>query len=1039
MRFAAAALVFIFALTGCGSGGGGSSLLGGGNSSSGGNAPGSGSPASGSRTIAFTLTIPSSSASPSGTMRSVASVRHPSTISSQTQSITISVNGGPPQVFSISTCSGNPLTCTLSVGAPYGLDSFLILTYSGPNATGTVLNAAAVTISVSASGPNAATTTAGNVITVNDSADGSGGTYSCAGGSTTCTLREAVAEASTTAGVVTAIMFASSVTSITLAQANGQIQIAANQTIQILGPGASAANAAGVGAPAASGNVTISGGGNTGIFYVNVNAGLTVDGVTLSGGNNGIDSDGGAIASFGNLAIVNTTFSGNGGSNTNYGGAVYDQNENATPVITSVVNSTFTNNRSYDYGGAYYLENNDESGAAGGASFERCLFTNNVAFNNSDYGVGGGIYADWNVSVDSSTFTGNVAGSTSVSGAEGYGGAISFERNGVSPSITNNTFGGTTASAGNMTGGPSGDGYGGAIYDDGNFPLTLSGNTFSNNLAKGYDAYGGAIYDYDGIASTGDTFTNNLADASEVTSGGYSGGGAVYSDTITSWTNDTFTGNQSLGGKASAGATSGEAYGGAIYADYSDPVITQPFFTATQTTFSNNSGNAARYCYGGALYTYYDSSNGSQYILSNVQFNNNSCTATNTTNYAYAYGGAYFADYAQLSLSSVSFTGNTATASTTGGAPYYPYALGGGLEYYDGYYGCMEDCASARRPAPDSAARSLAGITATRARMAQQRATAQTYRTAHANRRAKLALQSVIHSHAPLSIRRTQSGGPTDGLANVTFTNNTVSATGYEASSYGGGADISGQLAVTTTTFTGNSALASGSNGPYAGGGGLSNGGDYCGQGASFSGTASGNLALDAGGGIVNYCSVFTVTNATISTNRVTNAQYAGDGGGGIWTGYGDASILQSTITGNVVAASTPIAKTGGGGIFNYDNTCCGGGVVTILNSTIFANQSAVDGGGIENDYYATLSLINATVYQNTALGKGGSIDNENKSGNDVITLVNTILAGGSAPTGPEVANLDTFVSWGGNLIQGAVSGNAIPAASQGIADLLGV
>ncbi|MBV8223429.1 MAG: hypothetical protein JO293_08730, partial [Candidatus Eremiobacteraeota bacterium] len=300
-----------FALTACG-GGGGSSLLGGGGANGSGTPGGGTAPSSGSRTITMTLTIPSSGTGTASSGRSVvqttSAVRKPATISSQTASITVSVNGGTPQIFNASNCSGNPLTCTLNVGAPYGLDSFLILTYSGPNATGTILNAASVTINVTASGPNSATAVAGTVITVNDSADGSGGSFSCASGSATCTLREAVAEASSTAGVVTALMFAPSVTSITLAQANGYIIINSGQTIEILGPGASAANPSGVGAPSASSGLSISGGGNTGVFYVNSGAGLTVSGITLTGGNNGADAQGGAIENFGTLSIVNTIF-----------------------------------------------------------------------------------------------------------------------------------------------------------------------------------------------------------------------------------------------------------------------------------------------------------------------------------------------------------------------------------------------------------------------------------------------------------------------------------------------------------------------------------------------------------------------------------------------------------------------------------------------------------------------------------------------------------------------------------------------------------
>ncbi|MGH7714858.1 MAG: hypothetical protein ACREML_02565, partial [Vulcanimicrobiaceae bacterium] len=208
-------------------------------------------------------------------------MRKPATISPDTASITVSVNGGTPQLFNTAppTCSdnGTTVTCALSIGAPVGLDSFLIITYSGSNGSGTALNAAAVTLSVSASGPNTAAATAGNVVTVNSSADGTGGSFSCASSTSTCTLREAVAEASTTAGVYTAILFGSGISSINLSS-NGPI-VVNGQSLIVLGPGASASNTAGVGAPSAASGLTISGSHTTQILNIQSGS-LFLDGVT---------------------------------------------------------------------------------------------------------------------------------------------------------------------------------------------------------------------------------------------------------------------------------------------------------------------------------------------------------------------------------------------------------------------------------------------------------------------------------------------------------------------------------------------------------------------------------------------------------------------------------------------------------------------------------------------------------------------------------------------------------------------------------------
>src|SRR5579863_4097265 len=106
-RFRTVGLLLVFFLTGCGGGGGGRSSLGGG---VGGSLPGSNSS---NRNVSFTITIPGGSA-PASTVR-----RTPQTVSPLTQSITVSVNGGPPQIFNAAapTCTGtNPMTCTLSVG-----------------------------------------------------------------------------------------------------------------------------------------------------------------------------------------------------------------------------------------------------------------------------------------------------------------------------------------------------------------------------------------------------------------------------------------------------------------------------------------------------------------------------------------------------------------------------------------------------------------------------------------------------------------------------------------------------------------------------------------------------------------------------------------------------------------------------------------------------------------------------------------------------------------------------------------------------------
>jgi parallel beta-helix repeat protein len=803
------------------------------------------------------------------------------------------------------------------------------------------------------------------------------------------------------------------------------------QNLIILGPGATAPNSAGVGAPSASSNLTISGGGSSQIFYVEAGS-LMVDGLTLSGGVSS-DNYGGAIENYGALSIVNTIFSGNGSTST-YGGAVYDQS--ATGATSAVAYSTFTGNKAEE-GAAYYIEEYSESSLAG-ASFSHTLFTNNTASDGSSYGSGGAIYADWNLTVANSTFTGNVAGSTSGSGFDGEGGAIDIEYNSASTAITTSTFGGTSASAGNFAGGagPSDSADGGAIYNDGDYPLVLSGNTFSNNVARGGDyAEGGAIEDFEGITSTGDTFTNNLADASAASgaSSGYVYGGAVDSYADTTWTSDTFTSNQAKGGVAANGAIYGEAYGGAIYDSNDDPSI----LSASQTTFTSNSASAAFGCYGGAIDTYW-SSTSQPLPLTNVQFTNNSCTANDSAYGAYALGGALYIQYGPISLESVTFTGNAVSASSSN-PNYAAFASGGGFEY-DGYYEC--DCAFKRHGAAPSQA-ALASLTAhlsaDRTRHAQFLAHVLALRTLHANRKAKHAVQAVIHSRAPMATRRVQlSGGtaPSNGIDSSTFSNNTATASGSYANAYGGGADLSGQPTVTNSTFNQNSATGSGGGSGY--GGGLSLCAYDYGAGQSISATITGNTATNGGGGIyLSYqCDETSVLNSTISGNSVTSAQYSGtDGGGGINNNSQYFMLSGSTLTGNTVSGST--IQTGGGGFFNEDDDAY------VLNSTIYKNTSAIDGGGIENLDYGNLYLVNATIYQNTATGNGGGISNDPAGQGMSTTYVysaNSIIAGDSASgNGSDIWNLDQFISNGYNLVQqGSNYGSGTSNAPQ-TGDLIGV
>ena len=111
-----------------------------------------------------------------------------------------------------------------------------------------------------------------------------------------------------------------------------------------------------------------------------------------------------------------------------------------------------------------------------------------------------------------------------------------------------------------------------------------------------------------------------------------------------------------------------------------------------------------------------------------------------------------------------------------------------------------------------------------------------------------------------------------------------------------------------------------------------------------------------------------------------------------------NAAIEGLTIK-NGLAPGTPSI---GGGIYN-------GGTLSLTNSTVSGNHAGAAGGGILNAGTGTLTLTNSTVSGNHA-NNGGGIWN----GGDV-TLVNTIVAGNSAPTNPDAQG--GFTSQGHNLI----------------------
>lgn len=207
------------------------------------------------------------------------------------------------------------------------------------------------------------------------------------------------------------------------------------------------------------------------------------------------------------------------------------------------------------------------------------------------------------------------------------------------------------------------------------------------------------------------------------------------------------------------------------------------------------------------------------------------------------------------------------------------------------------------------------------------------------------------------------------GIRNQVGTVNVFSSLigGNTSNNSGGGIyNDGGTLSLVNAEINGNQANGSG--------GGINNNGTL----TMIDATIIDNHTIgNTGGGGVNNCSSCTaiILGSSLSNNTAAT-------GAAIYNSGGPVTIGTSTLDNNV-------GSNGSGGLFNN------GGVVTIINSTIYNNQaSAINGGGIDNTGSGTITLIGSTVNANEAAVRGGGIEN---TGGSVMTLVNTTVSGNYA------------------------------------------
>jgi predicted outer membrane repeat protein len=917
---------------------------------------------------------------------------HPDTIAPDTQSVTVSVNGGSGQTFN---CGGT--TCTLHVAAPIGIDTFTVSTYSGAGGAGAMLDRGTMTAPIVAGKANSFSINLGPVVST--TADGGPGS-----------LRYAVASAHSGDTILFVVPSDSTiVVSAPIAVPNG---------VTISGPGftASAKRRAKRAAVTYSG-VTISGGGASQIFTVGSGVTATISGLILTQGiaktankpggavyNVGtltlladalvdntsnaqsplIDKrprakkaplwkqpaimhphcagytyyEGGAVYNDGTLTVTNSTFDSNaltlniftGGCELSDGGALF----NDVDAALNVTGSTFIANAAFQ-GGAVYNNAATHAATFSGDTFEGNMGCNTAALGcplsgcsgsactSSPVGYGAAIidFSGPGVTIDSSTFSANVAGGTGgpASSSAGFGGALALATG--QPLVTNSTF------TNNIAGGGAAfcsQGEGGAIYAQ--VPLTLNGDTFTGNSAAG---------DAQGI------------------------GGAVFVDDYASVVgrNDSFTSNSASGTGGTACSKLAAAAGGAVAAETTN---------FAGSTFSRNSGTAGAQCMGGALFAQNSAT------LTSDAFDHDTCTATLGADTAF--GGAIAVAGNVLTMQLTTVTSNAAivrgsgTNSALGGGAYVSGALTSTRDTFSS--NLVQDAGASGQAAGGAVWGSILATTNDTFAGNSAAATSNAYGGA-----ADVALtdgtNSVFTSNSVTAGVAQggalyENGGVNGGTSGGSFASN-VAGTGTQTGA-GGAIYDSGTMTIRGTSFTNNSATARG-GAIYDGAGDTISGITATGNGVT---AAGGSGVTPAGGGAIWAAAAQTVTNSTFSNNTVHVSSGSSVCGGGAIYDDGGLVVAGSTFLANSVTGSS-LTNSGGGAIFTGYGT-------TLFNDTIVQNTVSQDGGGVETSNGVALIAVNVTLDANAAGANGGNLNNPSGG---ALYLGNSIVAGGTAPSGADI------------------------------------
>jgi CSLREA domain-containing protein len=263
-------------------------------------------------------------------------------------------------------------------------------------------------------------------------------------------------------------------------------------------------------------------------------------------------------------------------------------------------------------------------------------------------------------------------------------------------------------------------------------------------------------------------------------------------------------------------------------------------------------------------------------------------------------------------------------------------------------------------------------------------------------------------------------GGVFNDGGDLTITSSTVSDNSATGGFGGGIVNWGGTLKITGSTVSGNSAPSGNAGGMYNLDGTLTISGS----------TVSGNSALDRGGGMLNF-GTLKITGSTISGNSAHR-------GGGVLNDGTDLSDPETTITNTTVSGNTATER--GGGVFNLL------GLTSIEHSTITDNTapetwaSGVDSNG---NFATRTEVLSSIISGNTNTDvdsfDDGSTNSFDSKGYNLIGDGNATSAFGQSgdQSGVGDPKLGALAGNGGptkthTLLAGSPATDAIPQGTNG-------